>query len=132
MYSRRTKTIWKMFLNYILVPYIVKNLSDYNCYQLDIHLRQSFKYSGAILLWIVYNIQYFKIEIRVACRRLLYSVIWTDGESYRRTTTLVKSMITVVSLRELHAYILRFNINNFNKFMHSKTEISITWQLHLI
>ena len=95
-------------------------------------LRQSFKYSGAILLWIVYNIQYFKVEIRVACRRLLYSVIWTDHESYRRTTTLVKSMITVVSLRELHAYILRININNFNNFMHWKTEISITWQLRLI
>ena len=27
-----------MFLNYILVPYIVKNFSDYNCYQLNIHL----------------------------------------------------------------------------------------------
>jgi hypothetical protein len=45
----------------------------------------------------------FEIETRVACRILLYSVIWTDVESYRRTTTLVKSMITVVSLRELHA-----------------------------
>ena len=97
------KTIWKMFLNYILVPYIEKNFSDYNCYQLNIHLRQSFKYSGAILLCIVYNIKSFKIEIRVACRILLYSVIWTDRESYRRTITLVKSMITLVSLRELHA-----------------------------
>jgi hypothetical protein len=27
-----------MFLNDILVPYIVKNFSDYNCYPLDIHL----------------------------------------------------------------------------------------------
>jgi hypothetical protein len=25
------KTIWKMFLNDILVPYIVTNFSDYNC-----------------------------------------------------------------------------------------------------
>ena len=43
------KKIWKMFLNYILVPYIVKNFSDYNCYQLNIHLRHLFKYSGGIL-----------------------------------------------------------------------------------
>jgi hypothetical protein len=28
-----------MFLNDILVPYIVKNSSDYNCYQLNIHLN---------------------------------------------------------------------------------------------
>jgi hypothetical protein len=27
-----------MFLIYILVPYIVRNFSDYNCYQLNIHL----------------------------------------------------------------------------------------------
>jgi hypothetical protein len=28
----------KIVLNDILVPYIVKNFSDYNCYQLNIHL----------------------------------------------------------------------------------------------
>jgi hypothetical protein len=28
-----------MFLNDILVPYIVKNFSDSNCYQLNIHLN---------------------------------------------------------------------------------------------
>ena len=87
-----------MFLIYILVPYIVKNLLS-----TKYSLRQSFKYSGAILLRIVYYIKSFKIEIRVLYRRHLYSVIWTDRESYRRTTTLVKSMITVVSQRELHA-----------------------------
>jgi hypothetical protein len=27
-----------MFLSDILVPYIVKNFSDYNCYHLNIHL----------------------------------------------------------------------------------------------
>jgi hypothetical protein len=30
------QTSWKIFLNDILVPYIVKNFSDYNCYQLNI------------------------------------------------------------------------------------------------
>jgi hypothetical protein len=30
--------IWRIFLDNILVPYIVKNFSDYNCNQLNIHL----------------------------------------------------------------------------------------------
>jgi hypothetical protein len=45
----------------------------------------------------------FEIETRVACRIHLYSVIWTDRESYRQTTTLVKSILTVVSLVHLYA-----------------------------
>jgi hypothetical protein len=101
-----------MFLNYILVPYIVKNFSDYNCYQLNIHLRQSFKYSGAILLCIVWI-------FGISCR----SVRGNDTSSCDVTETDDASWINNVSdssqHRAMFGYVLisdqlQYNVNNLH------------------
>jgi hypothetical protein len=81
--------------------YNQRNSSQYRVPRCSLETFSNRFFPSTIRLWNSLEPS-FKIEIRVACRRLLYSVIWTDHESYRRTTTLVKSMITVVSLRELH------------------------------